>query len=458
MLTQIPAPATGEARSIGTLLDGMAEPAIAQARLAIRELATDQERAAHQATVARLMRARRCGRDGKAGEILRARILKVLGQFRDHGTVTLGPGKKTWQRLHQLVRMCAAAEDWAGPVGPIVGASNAVLEQLLATQNVRREFRLMARWGLIVPHCPKGNGHRFYRPARGRQYADGSGWSLAPLLLLVDQLEHAAREERAIRELRVELPDTIKRSLYACRSLLKPFADDAPWAQRLLAEALRLSDRRRAARAIDDLRAVADDAEALLRSVENHLAKAVPPAPIEEELSTRPDTSVRRQYNEKQSDSCNEGSAGARSERSGTTSPHGASGETRPNEPEPDTDPYGVRRSGFVLRETPILFPFIDGLAAVPSAPEPQLLFELARLTGVEAATAGRAARLLGLLPALLCLLITGQHSADGEIHATPEIYMRGLIKRALEGYLNIGHTIFGRRKALTDGKAGGAA
>jgi hypothetical protein len=76
----------------------------------------------------------------------------------------------------------------------------------------------------------------------------------------------------------------------------------------------------------------------------------------------------------------------------------------------------------------------------------------LARIVGVPVMTAALAERRIGREAATLCLLMTGQHAADGLILKTPEAYLRGIIRKADAGELNIGHSLFGRReRAGTD-------
>ena len=58
-----------------------------------------------------------------------------------------------------------------------------------------------------------------------------------------------------------------------------------------------------------------------------------------------------------------------------------------------------------------------------------------------------RAMRSIGPEATTICLLLTGQHQALGEIRKTSEIYFRGLMAKAWADDLNIGHSLFGRRE-----------
>lgn len=435
---------------LGELLGALPRPELSMSELRVRELPTAAARARHAATVATLMRGGPPLGDPQLGETVRRRIVRVLDQFRQQGTVTLPPGRKTWERLHILAKLCAVGSDWASATGPIVGASNAVLEVQLGTTNVRRDLREMARWGLIVPFCPKGNGHRFYVPAKKGKTAAGAGWSLAPLVLMLEHLEETAREETRLRELRVALPSEIKAHLNAMRSVLKPFAERHAWAKVLGQAVLELAERRRNANrgSLETLRAILVDAEQLRQRVEDAAVSHATDPGRGMKASTRPDSCVHHQYNGNLTSNCRNGSAGARRTSEAQKQPR----RSPPKAPMARThalredDRFGIKRSGFGWSEAEQLFPFIGGFLALPPRATIQDCHAVAPLIGVHPATVGRAIAQIGIEATLICLLITGQHSHDMEIERTPEIYMRGLMRRAREGDLNIGHTLFGRR------------
>lgn len=115
-------------------------------------------------------------------------------------------------------------------------------------------------------------------------------------------------------------------------------------------------------------------------------------------------------------------------------------------------DAFGIVRSGFTWSEAPHLFPFHAGMIDIARGPVNGTVEVLARLIGVSAVTAASAERRIGRDAATICLLMTGQHHADGMILKTPEAYLRGIIRKAGAGELNIGHSLFGRReRAGTD-------
>jgi hypothetical protein len=71
----------------------------------------------------------------------------------------------------------------------------------------------------------------------------------------------------------------------------------------------------------------------------------------------------------------------------------------------------------------------------------------LGHILGISPASARYAERRLGREAAVVCLLITGQHHYEGRIQRTPEAYLRGIIRKAAKGELNLGHSLFGRRE-----------
>jgi replication initiation protein RepC len=118
------------------------------------------------------------------------------------------------------------------------------------------------------------------------------------------------------------------------------------------------------------------------------------------------------------------------------------------------TDVFGIVRSGFIWSEAPHLFPFHAGMIEIGRGPVNGTVETLARLIGVSTMTAASAERQIGRDAATICLVMTGQHHADGMILKTPEAYLRGLIRKAAAGELNIGHSLFGRcERAGTDSR-----
>lgn len=443
----------GYSAPIADLLAKMPAVAVDAGDLKVGKIANAKERAVYWAMVRSIARARPVLATVREGEGLRNRVVRVLGQFASTGTVTLGVGQKTWQRAYELSKMCAAARDWPSQTGAIIGASNAVLEERLGTVQVRRVFRELAAWGLIVPLSPKGNGHRLYVPAKGGAPAKGCGWSLLPLSLMIDHLEEVAQEEAELMKLRVALPQDILNHVNAMRSLIKPFLEEGEWASAIKIKIEEIGARRTKARrsTVGKLQAILDDAIALSKDVEAAVLSQSGTESVSK-MSTRPDTGVHLQYNRKLSQDCSDGLAGGR--RADGEPAHEPCSKGKMSEKEQgkenDQDQFGIVRSGFSWSETPALFPWAADLHD-GAAPTAEKLQKISRFTGISGASVGRAIELVGMEVAMLCVLITGQHHTDGQVQRTPEVYFRGMLRRAKERDLNIGHTLFGRREKLLE-------
>ena len=121
---------------------------------------------------------------------------------------------------------------------------------------------------------------------------------------------------------------------------------------------------------------------------------------------------------------------------------------------ERDQDQFGIVRSGFSWSEAPALFPWAAELHD-GAAPTAEKLQQISRFTGISGPSVGRAIELVGMEVAMLCVLITGQHHSEGQVQRTPEVYFRGMLKRAKDCDLNIGHTLFGRREKCLEPDGG---
>lgn len=447
----------GYSASIADLLAKVPVPAVDAGALKVRKIANAKERAVYWAMVRRLAQARPILATVREGEGLRNRVVRVLGQFASTGTVTLGVGQRTWQRAYELGKMCAAAKDWPSQTGAIIGASNAVLEERLGTVQVRRVFRELAAWGLIVPLSPKGNGHRLYVPAKGGAPAKGCGWSLLPLSLMIDYLEEVAQDEAELMKLRVALPQDILNHVNAMRSLIKPFLEEGEWASALKIQIEEVATRRTKAKrsTVAKLQAILEDAINLSKDVEAALLGRSAPDSASK-VSSRPDTGVHLQYNRKLSQHCSDGSAAGRRASGGSDHEPCSKGKMSEKQAgqERDQDQFGIVRSGFSWSEAPALFPWAAELHD-GAAPTAEKLQQISRFTGISGPSVGRAIELVGMEVAMLCVLITGQHHSEGQVQRTPEVYFRGMLKRARDRDLNIGHTLFGRREKCLEPDGG---
>jgi len=423
----------------------------------ITQLASSAERAKWAANVYVCLRSSFIDDELSGGRAIRDRVVVALRYLAKRGSVTHPVSKGLWNKLYLLTTMCAHEPDWSSPSGPLMGASNKTLEDRWNVSNARRILRDLAGWGFVIPFCPKGNGHRSYKKTKDGPV--GAGWSLAPLRLLVGTLEGIVEREEHLRLLRLEIPDRIKSAIGAIRALVSPFRDSCGWAAvacKRLEDLCKQRDRTNRG-ALSALEACLQDALSLLQDVENQLIDTPHGTISGEEASTRTDTFVQYLYNESTTDSVGNGSAGSRSGNdlpSPTTVRKVATSRESFQDSE-RKDVFGIVRSGFTWAEAPHLFPFHAGMIDITRGPVNGTVEVLARLIGVSTMTAASAERRIGREAATICLLMTGQHHADGMILKTPEAYLRGIIRKAGAGELNIGHSLFGRReRAGTESEA----
>ncbi|MBT0671590.1 hypothetical protein HT136_24780 [Novosphingobium profundi] len=374
----------------------------------------------------------------------RAAILKTLRYFARRGSITAPVARSTWRRIYELACYCAHDPDWISANGPIMGASNATLEDLWGVQNPRRILRELARWGFIVPHQPKANGHRSYK--RTKKGPQGSGWSLAALLVLHECLEEMRVEEERQRELFRQLPRAIAGTMRACISKLGAMPEDD--IDRRSYESRIASLRHElASHARHDLeRLLTHRAESLeLEDAITKSLEAYASTSNAHTVSTQTDENVHLQYKRESRNPVSSGSA------ENAVSPDMVcivAGE-RTNGPHADIDPYGIKTCGFTWSEAKHLFPFQADLIDLGNVPDHEKAPALARLVGVKRSELASAELSLGSIPTALCVMIAGQMQADGMLQKPASAYLRGMVAKARTNSLNLGHTVFARRKMM---------
>ena len=373
-----------------------------------------------------------------------SRVMASLHYLARHGTCLHPLSPTRWRRLEGLAALCGHRGDWQSRSGPVIGASNATLETHLGITNVRRELRDLAAWGLIIPHQLKGNGHRYY----GRRHLDGmvdaSGWALAPLVVLVEELEHLVERDKQLRLLFVTLPKQITAVLRSARNLIPEEAPDALAEHRTkIAELAAMRDSARG-HSVEALRSALAEATNLLFEIQSTLAAL--DTDLVAKLSSKVDAPDHPTYNETKPESVRNGSAEGRSGNGGDPLP--ASRRVEPSSLNDETDRFGIQRSGFEWTEAETLFPAIAGLTQIARSPTADDIALLGNILQINPQLCWRATRILGAPATALCLMITAQHLADGHIIKTPAAYFNGLVSRARADDLNLGHTIFGRRQA----------
>nr|WP_165388428.1 replication initiation protein RepC [Sphingomonas populi] len=291
---------------------------------------------------------------------------------------------------------------------------------------------------------PMDNGHRYIREQADGTLS-GAGWSLAPLIALIDALELVDGQERDLRRLHVELPRAITEATRKIFALIAPFAeDDYEWAHTIVAQLAEIRANRDANRKgpPEALQSILNAAESLLIHT-RMVTTAFDKGDLFEKSSSRVDRLVHHQDTDPESPSLKV-----------TRLPRQRSGDgdcPAPGRKEDDSseDRHGIERSGFTWAEAPALFPWLEMIGALDGPNARAWSYQLARLLHVSDAAVSQAQRQMGDDCAAIALMITGQHLANGEIRATPESYFRGMIARDRRGELNIGHTLFGRRQAI---------
>lgn len=452
----------GEETAIGDLLGTLPSMPVEQLDM-IERMDTAAEQLAYAAMVERIMADRpECG-SRAAGERVRDRVRMVLQRFSRKAPVSLPVSSIRWRNLLCLVnRVCANEWDWDARSGPIIGSSNIVLETVFERGKPRDVLAELQAWGFIIPYQQTGNGKRFYAKGNDRLASRGAGYSLAPLVLLVDYLEQVETEEEALEEENVTIPRAIRDELGQVYAIARELGDH-DWASSAYEEAKTISaerkkvlDRARSAGKLQELRQLLSQAQDLLINLRSHIAQLPEFDELREKIGTRTTLNRHHHKNNHPNSLSVSGLAKKRSgDRSANTSEAPASGEVGnlKERPSDRDDPFGIERVGFKWREVPSLFPHISGLVDFSSEVDSRTLQQICRASAISDATCGRAYEQLGLKGAIISALITGQHAADGAILKSADVYLRGMMKRGRQGDLNLGNSIFGRRETHKETK-----
>lgn len=212
--------------------------------------------------------------DAARGKAVRDRVLRAALFLERHGTVSHPSTRSEWRNIVSLLKLTACDADFWSPTGPVVGIDDAQLQERTGLQNPGRMFRQLEKHGLVMRWNSKRNGRRHWR-RRFDGTVDASGWSLAPLIFLVDAIELLVDEEHERLRLRCELPQRITVALEAIRRILLSGAigtEDAVLAEGKAADLAKERDNSRKGR-LERLQAAAEHAEALLHGL---LSQAIP--------------------------------------------------------------------------------------------------------------------------------------------------------------------------------------
>ncbi|QNE07784.1 hypothetical protein [Croceicoccus marinus] len=426
----------GAAQSIGDLLPGLQLERCEGLSLELPEpLTTKEDRARWARVVEDRLNALPTVPDAAVGKDVRNRIFRAASFLERQGTVSHPSTRCHWRNVVSLLKVAACDADFWSPSGPLIGLGDAKLQDKTGLQNTTRLFRELGKHGLVIAWNAKRNGRRgWHRRQDGT--VTGSGYSLAPLLFLIDAVELLVDEERERLRARVTLPEEINASLATVRRILAEHDlpdDHVARLQDAMSELAAERDNARRGR-LERLVAAAERARRLATEAEEAAATVRAAQRRERNCPVQRDESVPAYTNENLTNRSVESMAGGRS------------GDGDPST-DTSSDRFGITRSGFEWREAPHLFPFIEGMVAIEPANLRRAAFTIGRLIQVQPNTIDRALRAIGIEATTICLLLTGQHQALGEIRKTSEIYFRGLLAKARADDLNIGHSLFGRRE-----------
>lgn len=373
----------------------------------------------------------------KHGSRTRKNALDILDRLALRGCPSLGVSRTQWLRLKQLALFCARPQDWACPSGPIIGARTTALADYLGVNDVNEAIGPLLKHGLIALWAPYANGRRRFaviNPKGDDETIIGAGWTLAPLILLLGTLERCLKDhedELASRQLIIE---RARLQLHAAMTS-EPAADRFEHLKRL---SIRLHNAKKGRLSV--LTSCCDEIDAVCN--QNH-SNGVISEPCREDI---PATGIRKMppelYNPHHKNNI----------RSGL--PEGANIKG----PSPITpvvittkaaseDKYGLQQCDFSLHEIPDLFPEVSGLIDESDLKSRDAVRTLARISGIDAASATLLEHQLGREPAIVCLLLTARKSSAGELIGHPTRYLHGLLKRARMRDLNLGLTIVSMRK-----------
>jgi replication initiation protein RepC len=372
------------------------------------------------------------------GRSVRLRVLKVLDRLSLRGCGSLPVSRTQWLRLKQLSLFCSRDQDWACPSGPMIGATTAKLADYLGVNDVNEAMAPLLKLGL---RSPCANGRRSFHVARANcddETVYGSGWTLAPLILHLNAFEDSVEVEQRRLADRQSLVVQTRSMLRSIQQDLVAggFECDDIDAHRILSARFHNARKGRLSRlqechaeALAMIETMGDQFEPFADNGEEDPCTGVPdslPALYKE----KPIRQICTAFQDGMG-----GKAGNEIERRKPG---------RGNEPDLT---YGLDDVNYHPSEAQELFPETDGLVPTENARPAETIATLAAISGISGALARRVESNLGALPTSVCLLIIAQKLAKGQLLATPDRYLAGMLKRARSGDLNLGKSIKSLRK-----------
>jgi len=351
------------------------------------------------------------------------RGMNVLERLQEHRGCATGISRTYWSALQGIVKLLAHKDDWSNfETGPIYGGSNATIADrlCLSVDRTKKILRELRRAGLIIFHQRHANGRRWIRRQRDGTPV-GHGFSLLPMLVLLDELEEHVRQwrEKAFEARR--LHTAIIGKIAGYKQSLRAAHDESYKTHPAFAacnDAIHNAGVAIAARDIKQLNSILGDIS-------------------EKSLFELPDSTPQKGQNTPslsnlpQKDSLVDARQGERSD-----------------EQTVDSD-FGLNNAKLNDNEIEQLFPIATPYLQLHKNLQ-RAVQHVARDSAISQDMLCRMRNKLGERAAAVTVLIIAERLAAGQIRSSSSAYANGMMKAANRGQLQLGRTIWGRRELLS--------
>lgn len=398
--------------------------------------------------VARAMRERAwptsAGARTAQGTATQKRILNALNKISLKSCSLLPITRAQAMRLSQLVLFCNRPQDWASPQGPVIGANSAKLAAYLGVNDVNEAMTPLLKLGLVSLWNPQGNGRRWFQILNqgcASETTCGSGWTLAPLLLLIDQIEDLLAQESLRLAQRERLTRETRGIIQRLRNEAATLADSGRETMLAKIDELALMFHNARKGRLSRLEAIHADAHRLLSDL-GDLSALFYPSSGEEHAGVGVREYPPAIYTKNSFQNSRTGQQGQ---------------EICPKDgfrPQDERDRGGATSSrslseaGYLPHEAPALFPGLASLIDISRMPDTAHNLHLGRLSGISAHLVQRADLQMGSLEASVALMLVAEKLDRGEITRDPNAYLSGMIKKHSAHALNLGYSVSWLRKS----------
>jgi replication initiation protein RepC len=350
------------------------------------------------------------------------RAMNVLERLQEHRGCATSISRTHWSALEEIVKLLAHKDDWSNfDTGPIYGGSNATIADrlCLSVDRTKKILRELRRAGLLIFHQRHANGRRWIRRQRDGTPV-GHGFSLLPIMVLLDELEGHVKKWREqafeARRIHTAIVGTIAGYKQSLRAAHGQNYKTHP-AIAACNNALHTAAVAKAARDVEHLKSILGDiSEKSLFELPDSTPQGGQKNPS---LSNLP-----------QKDSKVDAWQGEGSEEQTVDSDFGLStAKLQDNE---------------IEQLFPIATPYLQLHKGLQRAVQ-----HVARDSAISQDTLRRMRDKLGERAAAVTVLIIAERLAAGEIRSSSSAYAEGMMKAANRGQLQLGRTIWGRRELL---------